>query len=208
MGLRRGQGLAYGFGLLWTADDAAGAEGGAGEEVKCNDNTECDDVNPCTVDSCVTGKCQWAALADGVALVDTMPGDCVTPVCKGGVVTLVPDDADPPEDLDLNDCTVPACTNGESLIVSAPAGAACSITGGEKCCGSTCCPDTAMGGVGYCDMNFMCCASGRTCGGTCCSTSHGCQGMSCCPSAAMCADGTCCPAGGYCEMNQCYVIVP
>jgi hypothetical protein len=91
----------------------------------CSSDATCDDGNPCTADACgAQGVCTHDAASDGDApAAEQRTGDCLKAYCLGGVLTLVNDDGDAPDDGSA--CTTDACQQGRAVHTAMKDGASC-----------------------------------------------------------------------------------
>jgi hypothetical protein len=109
-------------------------EGGVCDPPDPCEELDCNDLNPCTEDSCVAGKCEYAPIADcctpSPEVCDGEDNDCDDHVDEDGVC-----DIGMCEPLDCDDqdpCTEDACVEGECVNTPNPA---CCIPVVESCNG-------------------------------------------------------------------------
>jgi len=124
-------------------DDNGGDDGGeGGSSTPCDKEADCDDGDPCTHDFCLqapgsTAKtCQNDQVDDGSVPADTeqTEGDCQLIACQNGEVSSINDNGDLPEDPDGNDCTDPACVEGEPTTADSEIGSSCQSNGNPAVC--------------------------------------------------------------------------
>jgi slime mold repeat-containing protein len=151
------------------ADPAAGVCVAGKCAAKCTQDLGCDDHNACTADACDLAEslCKFTPLDDGTQTPGavSMPGDCHTHRCIGGVDVNAIDDVDlvqPP-----SDCVTASCLNGELLLPPKALGTACATSGGQVCDGAGACvacnvtADCAPTGD---DCVIAVCNADKTCG--------------------------------------------
>lgn len=127
-----------------SASTGGGATGGAssssassGGGSPCSVDGDCPGYPGPTCDpvSCVFGTCMSVAAPLGDPTPDTMPGDCMSPICNGmGGETELLNINDIPDD--GNDCTNDLCSpQGQPSHTNVAKGVACSTNGGKFCNG-------------------------------------------------------------------------
>ncbi|MGC4115635.1 MAG: hypothetical protein QM765_13730 [Myxococcales bacterium] len=99
----------------------------------CSDPVDCPAPGgECAAAVCVQNCCALENVADGVAVMMQMAGDCLVVLCDGaGGTRSAADDLDVPAD--QNECNVGACANGVPVQTHKPAGTPCSSNGGTSC---------------------------------------------------------------------------
>ena len=88
----------------------------------CTSDSQCNDSNPCTADTCVSGTCQHASVANGTACTDD-GNVCTNDVCASGTCTH-PNNTAPCQD-DGNACTNDVCSGG---VCTHPDNGSCGAT--------------------------------------------------------------------------------
>jgi hypothetical protein len=137
----------------------------------CTASAGCDDLNPCTTEACDPAKsiCVTTLLADGTKTPGavSMPGNCHTHVCLGGV------DTDAPDDVDVipspNECVTATCTAGALTMPPAPLGTPCTYGGGQVCDGAGACV--------ACNVSADCAPTGDDCKLATCKADKSCGTM-------------------------------
>ena len=108
---------------------------------KCTQDLECDDQNPCTMEACdlLDSLCTSMPIEDGTQTPGaiSMPGNCHTRRCLGGVDINAPDDND--VGASMNDCITATCTNGELTLPPKPLATPCATSMGQLCDGAGTC---------------------------------------------------------------------
>jgi hypothetical protein len=180
-------------------DEAVGVNRAALTGDPCRTAAECNDANPCTVDRCTRGRCEYANKADGVTCSDnnacTKSDVCQAGVCLGG--PMVP--CAPP-----NQCqTANGCNPSTGKCVYfAKRGAACDdgnpCTQGDQCTG-------AAAGVckGVRRPKGSACDDGNSCTrGDQCTSAGACAGAAQ-PDGTTCDDGNPDTVGDVCALDVC-----
>jgi hypothetical protein len=101
----------------FTPSGAGPAESARGSS--CTSSASCNDNSPCTVDSCVTGLCQYTPAAAGTACADD-GNVCTTDVCQTGVCN-------------HNNNTAPCADDGNSCTNDVCAGGVCTHPNNGSC---------------------------------------------------------------------------
>jgi hypothetical protein len=154
----------------------------------CAINADCDDNNPCTIEICSTGACDYMAVDQGTACDDQnncstndMCGGSDFPFCSGKPVVCSP----------LNQCHNAGTCDPESGICSNPNktdGASCDD--GVICTSSDMCISGICSGMDNCPSNKMCQSN------VCVSTPNCSKDMDC-YDANECTSDSC--VGGFCQ---------
>ncbi len=123
---------------------------GSGAGTACSSGADCE-----VSDLCTNGQCS----SEGVCVRDPLPddtqlpqesGDCVRLVCRSGVETNVPDDADVPQ----MECLTATCSTGEAILEPQASGVPCS---NGHCDGEgACVPDCRRPDDDVCDDDNVC----------------------------------------------------
>ena len=108
---------------------------------KCTDDAGCDDNNACSSDACdlLESLCKSTPLADGTPTPGaiSMPGNCRTHRCQGGVDVNAVDDLD--QGTPTNDCVTSMCAQGTLNLPPKVLGTPCTTNGGQVCDGAGAC---------------------------------------------------------------------
>ena len=197
-------------GAGWFVDDL---EVWADKGATCSADSGCDDKNPCTADTCVSGKCSYATTPVG-ACDDGNPCTekeiCSAGSCGSGIAVTC-DDGNP--------CTTNSCAPASGCVFNPSAdGGFCSDANGcttkDMCMGGVCvgtatlldgssCSDGNSCSVGDACMAGKCVAkSGAADGTTCFDSSNPCVSGKLCQ-AGVCAGPSTCDDGNPCTLDLC-----
>ncbi len=152
---------------------------------ECTKDSDCDDKNPCTADSCVSGKCVYAnttaACDDGSAC--TTGDGCKDGKCVGGSA---------PNCDDANPCTDDSCDAAKGCV-NAPNAVTCSdgnvCTTGDYCSGGKCLADAVTT-----------CTDNDPCTDNACDPQLGCVFTA---NTSPCDDGDACTLADHCSEDVC-----
>lgn len=141
-----GSGGAGGTGATGGTSTSGGSSGGGASTTtstgpaSCQVAADCDAQNPCAKADCVNAECAYSPVNEGTTPpgVADPPGDCIRPVCNGGVLVEVVDKEQSP-DTDPTDCTSTFCLDeGGTQTDDANEGELCGQQPADPCKKSAC----------------------------------------------------------------------
>lgn len=177
-----------------TANTASScAEPGVCDSGNCVTKSKCEDSNPCSMDICVSGKC------DHLAILGACPGGnadpCVVAACQSDNGVNLPTCATKAKCEDKV-CNVVSCSVATGLCLATKLETG-TCEDGDPCTTATACIK------GQCKGQAVVCNDGNPCTSESCTAGIGCVAVAVADGAASCDDGSGCTTSDKCKAGKC-----